>query len=145
MSHPEAARRCPQANRVERRADAMAVQRYPIRRPREKGGGFEKRYRIPVNTVIVDPSGRVTEYVRMKPQAGAWTDRRALSIRAEQMEAEIVMRTRELKQAEDEVRQSEVRPRFMAESMPQKNFHGKVRWRPRLPQPRVDEVHRPGV
>ncbi len=122
--------------RQQRRADAMAVQRYPIRRPREKGGGFEERYWSPINTPLVDPSGRVafiihrvedvTEYVRMKQQEGAWTDRRALSSRAEQMEAEIVMRSRELKQAEDAVRQSEERLRFMAESMPQKIFTAKA-------------------
>ncbi|HVV87758.1 MAG TPA: ATP-binding protein [Kofleriaceae bacterium] len=37
-----------------RRPDAMAVQKYDIRRPAEEGGGFEERWWSPVNTPVVD-------------------------------------------------------------------------------------------
>jgi|GEM_PF-3073152 len=125
-------------NRVRQQGaeNVMAVQRYPVRRPQEKGDGFEERYWSPINSPVTDPSGRVafiihrvedvTEYVRLKQQEGSWTERKALSSRAEQMEAEILMRSRELKRAEEAVRQSEERFRFMAESMPQKIFTTKA-------------------
>lgn len=118
--------------RQRRTEDTMPVQRYPIRRPSEQGGGFEERYWSPINSPLLDPSGRlafiihrvedVTEYVRLKQQEGTWNEPRPLSSRIEQMEAEIVMRSRELKRAEQAVAHSEERLRFMAEAMPQKIF-----------------------
>lgn len=40
-------------------ADIMAVQRYPIPLPEERGGGFEERYWSPVNSPVKDPDGRI--------------------------------------------------------------------------------------
>ena len=42
-----------------RRPDAMALQKYDIRRPDSEGGGFEERYWSPLNTPIVDSGGNV--------------------------------------------------------------------------------------
>jgi hypothetical protein len=36
----------------DRAADAMAVQKYDIRRPQAEGGGFEERYWSPVNNPV---------------------------------------------------------------------------------------------
>ena len=42
-----------------RAADAMAVQKYDIRRPMEQGGEFEERYWSPVNSPVLDADGTV--------------------------------------------------------------------------------------
>lgn len=39
--------------------DAMAVQKYDIRRPDTEGGEFEERYWSPINTPVFSPSGEV--------------------------------------------------------------------------------------
>ncbi|ALS99614.1 hybrid sensor histidine kinase/response regulator [Lacimicrobium alkaliphilum] len=39
--------------------DVMAVQRYPIPRPREQGGGFEERYWSTVNKPVTDADGKL--------------------------------------------------------------------------------------
>src|SRR2546427_2092884 len=41
-------------------ADAMAVQKYDIRRPESDGGGFEERYWSPVNAPVLDDKGKIT-------------------------------------------------------------------------------------
>ncbi|MEX0853180.1 MAG: PAS domain-containing protein [Bauldia sp.] len=56
--------------------DAMALQKYDIRRPLAQGGGFEERYWSPLNTPVLDDKGEValiihrvedvTEFVRLK-------------------------------------------------------------------------------
>ena len=61
--------------------DAMAVQKYDIRRPDSEGGGFEERYWSPLNTPVLSDSGEVTyiihqvedvtEFVRLKEQGAA--------------------------------------------------------------------------
>src|SRR5947209_8044703 len=78
-----------------RAADAMAVQKYDIRRPEWQGGEFEERWWSPVNSPVLDADGSVsyiihrvedvTEFVRLKQQE-ALEHRRAeeLSGRAEQ-------------------------------------------------------------
>jgi PAS domain S-box-containing protein len=43
-----------------RRPDAMAVQKYDIRRPVEEGGGFEERYWAPLNSPVLNEAGEVT-------------------------------------------------------------------------------------
>src|SRR5713101_6393668 len=58
------------------RADAMAVQKYDIRRPESEGGRFEERYWSPVNCPVINPRGEltyiihrvedVTEFIRLK-------------------------------------------------------------------------------
>ncbi len=100
--------------RKRRAEDVMAVQRYPIRRPEKQGGGFEERYWSPINSPVFDSSGNlafiihrvedVTEYVRLKQQQGVWTESSSLATRRDQMEAEIVVRSLELKRAEEALR-----------------------------------------
>jgi PAS domain S-box-containing protein len=67
-----------------RQPDAMAVQKYDIRRPDEEGGGFEERHWSPLNTPVLGPAGEiryiihrvedVTEVVRLKAQERALSD-----------------------------------------------------------------------
>jgi two-component system cell cycle sensor histidine kinase/response regulator CckA len=64
-----------------RTADAMALQKYDIRRPEAEGGGFEERYWSPLNSPVLGPSGEVdyiihevedvTEFVRLQQQGAA--------------------------------------------------------------------------
>jgi PAS domain S-box-containing protein len=42
-----------------RRPDAMAVQKYDIRRPDSEGGGFEERHWAPLNTPVLNAAGEV--------------------------------------------------------------------------------------
>jgi PAS domain S-box-containing protein len=67
-----------------RRPDAMAVQKYDIRRPDSEGGGFEERYWAPLNTPVLNEAGEViwiihrvenvTEMVRLQAKADARTE-----------------------------------------------------------------------
>jgi len=43
-----------------RAADAMAIQKYDIRRPASEGGEFEERYWSPTNSPVLGPNGEVT-------------------------------------------------------------------------------------
>ena len=62
--------------RENRVPDAMALQKYDIRRPESEGGGFEERHWSPVNSPVLDGGGQllyiihrvedVTEFVRLK-------------------------------------------------------------------------------
>ena len=90
-----------------RTADAMAVQKYDIRRPESAGGGFEERYWSPVNSPVFEADGQityiihrvedVTEFVRLK-QAGMEQHKltQELKIKTSQMEAEIYLRAQEV-------------------------------------------------
>jgi len=40
-------------------SDAMAVQKYDIRRPKSQGGGFEERYWSPINSPLVGTAGEI--------------------------------------------------------------------------------------
>jgi len=105
-------------NRVllNRKADAMAVQKYDIRRPASEGGGFEERFWSPVNSPVFGPGGEivyiihrvedVTEFVRLK-QAGRERDKltEELRVRAEKMEAEVFLRAQELAEANRRLRE----------------------------------------
>jgi signal transduction histidine kinase len=94
-----------------KRADAMAVQKYDIRKPESEGGGFEERHWSPRNSPVLGPDGKVayiihcvedvTEFVRLKQQ-GVELDKltKELRDRAGQMETEIFLRAREVKDAE---------------------------------------------
>jgi PAS domain S-box-containing protein len=114
----------------ERVPDAMAVQKYDIRRPEEEGGGFEERYWSPVNSPILAPDGSlafiihrvedVTEFVRLK-QLGSEQVRTTaeLQLRAQGMEAEVFARARELQALNQELRAAkaaaEAASRFQSE------------------------------
>ncbi|QOY94833.1 PAS domain S-box protein [Massilia sp. UMI-21] len=96
--------------------DVMAVQRYPIRRP---GGGFELRYWSPINSPVLDSDGRVmfiihrvedvTDYV-LEHKPSATDPSRGKTTR---LEAEIVLRSYELKSMADSLALSEQRLRYV--------------------------------
>ena len=98
-----------------RQPDAMAVQKYDIRRPESEGGGFEERHWSPVNSPVLDAEGRVTyiihrvedvtEFLRLK-QHGSEQERLTaeLQSRAVRMEAEIYHRAQEIQEANRELR-----------------------------------------
>src|SRR5262245_12105463 len=100
-----------------RAADAMAVQKYDIRRPEAEGGGFEERYWSPVNSPVFGPGGEVayvmhrvedmTEFVRLK-QRGVEQEKltQALRSRGEQMESEIFLRAQEIQEANRKLREA---------------------------------------
>jgi len=100
-----------------RAPDAMAVQKYDIRRPDAEGGGFEERYWSPVNSPVFGPDGEVafvihrvedvTEFVRLK-QRGVEQDKLAQEMRgrAEQMEAEIFLRAQQLQDTNRQLREA---------------------------------------
>ncbi len=102
-------------------ADAMAEQKYDIRRPESEGGGFEERYWSLVNspvfgedqklTYIVNSVKDVTELVRLK-QSGIERDKLTVELRgrAVRMEAEILQGSREL---EDSHRRRELLEAFV--------------------------------
>jgi len=132
--------------KTKRTADVMKVQRYPVRRPENEGGGFEERFWSPINSPVFSDNGElifiihrvedVTLFVRAKALQGKTEEGwRMLEARAEHMEAEIALRaydrrrTAELQQAYERLQKSESllresadRFRFLAESMPQKIF-----------------------
>lgn len=93
-------------------ADTMAVQKYDIRQPQSEGGGFEERHWSPVNSPVFGPDGNivyiihrvedVTEFVRLK-QRGLEQHKAT-----EQMEMEILTRARELHNANQRLRDSQI-------------------------------------
>jgi PAS domain S-box-containing protein len=97
--------------------DAMAVQKYDIRRPDAEGGGFEERYWSPINSpvfgsgcevaYVIHRVEDVTESVRLK-QRGVEQEKQAreMRVRGEQMEAEIFLRAQELQEANRRLRQA---------------------------------------
>jgi hypothetical protein len=97
--------------------DAMAVQKYDIRRPEGEGGGFEERFWSPINSPVFGASGEVafvmhrvedvTEFVRLK-QRCVEQDKLAQEsrVRSEQMEAEIFLRSQELQESNRRLRQA---------------------------------------
>lgn len=102
--------------------DAMAVQKYDIRKPESEGGGFEERFWSPINTPVLGPHEEVvcivhrvedvTEFVKLKQQ-GLESEKltEALREKALRMETEVFARAREvaatsaeLKKANDELK-----------------------------------------
>src|SRR6267143_2386728 len=91
-------------------SDAMAVQKYDIRKPESEGGGFEERYWSPVNSPVLGPGGKVlyiihrvedvTEFIRLKQQGLAQEKTtEELRTHAGQMEAEVYQRAAEVQEA----------------------------------------------
>jgi PAS domain S-box-containing protein len=96
-------------------ADAMAVQKYDIRRPEREGGGFEVRWWSPVNSPVLDSAGGleyiihrvedVTEFVALEQRrADQMAETTELRDRTESMEAEILRRSAELQHANEKLR-----------------------------------------
>jgi signal transduction histidine kinase/ActR/RegA family two-component response regulator len=96
-------------------SDTMAVQKYDIRRPKSEGGGFEERYWSPVNSPVFGSDNEVayiihrvedvTEFVHLK-QAGSEQQKvtEQLRTRAQQIEAEVFQRSKELQAANRQLR-----------------------------------------
>ena len=91
----------------------MAVQKYDIRRPKSEGGGFEERYWSPLNCPVLGDEGKlsyiihrvedVTDLIRLNQQKSEQNQlTEELRIRADEMEAEINLRTLELQEANKE-------------------------------------------
>jgi len=88
-----------------RAPDAMAVQKYDIRRPESEGGGFEERHWSPINSPVLNRFGEVayiihrvedvTEFVRLK---------RAQQAATAEMEAEVFRRGQDLQEANERLR-----------------------------------------
>jgi signal transduction histidine kinase len=93
-----------------RAADTMPVQKYDIRRPESKGGAYEERHWSPVNSPVFGPNGElayiihrvedVTEFVKLK-QLGIEQEKltKQLRTKADNMEAEVYERARQLEEA----------------------------------------------
>jgi two-component system, chemotaxis family, CheB/CheR fusion protein len=97
-----------------RRTDAIAVQRYPIRRPASDGGQFEERWWSPVNSPVAGPDGDIayiihrvediTPFIRwMKEEGREGEGHRLLESRARHMEADIVLRAHEIHRVNEEL------------------------------------------
>jgi signal transduction histidine kinase/ActR/RegA family two-component response regulator len=98
-----------------REYDAMAVQKYDIRRPESEGGGFDERFWSPANYPVIDAKSElafiihrvedVTEFVRLKEHERA-QERLAeeLKTRAGMMEAEVYRRAQEIQEANRSLR-----------------------------------------
>jgi len=98
-------------------SDSTPVQKYDIRRPESEGGGFEERYWSLVNSpvfgkhkicvYIINHVEDVTEFVRLKKVEDEQSKlTAALKTRAENMEAEIYLRARELDEANRQLREA---------------------------------------
>jgi PAS domain S-box-containing protein len=102
---------------AQRTSDAMAVQKYDIRRPQADGGGFEERWWSPINSPVLDRDGRlayiihrvedVTEFVRLN-RAGLEQEKLTaeLRLRAERMESEIFLRGQEIQETNRKLRRA---------------------------------------
>jgi PAS domain S-box-containing protein len=99
------------------RADVMPPQHYPIPRPAAEGGGFEERWWSPVNSPVLGPKGEVTYIIHRVEDVTAYVLARqkegtlpegmtVLETRAQQLEADILLRSHELRRANEGLRQS---------------------------------------
>jgi PAS domain S-box-containing protein len=98
-----------------RAPDAMPVQKYDIRCPDSEGGGFEERFWSPVNSPIFNRENEVayiihrvedvTEFVRLRRQGSEQHKlTEELRTRAQQMEAEVYLRSQEVAEANRQLR-----------------------------------------
>jgi PAS domain S-box-containing protein len=100
-----------------RAPDAMAVQRYDVRRTDAEGGGFEQRWWSPLNSPVLAEDGSVayllhrvedvTEVIRLRHTDLEQQKRSAeLRSRAEQLEADVMRRAEQLQQANEQLREA---------------------------------------
>ncbi len=99
--------------------DTLAVQRYDVLKPSTEGGGFQERYWTVINSPVVGADGMVgyiihkvedvSEFVRLK-QSGLEQHRsnESLSEQVAEMETDILERTREVAEASDMLKRSNV-------------------------------------
>jgi signal transduction histidine kinase/CheY-like chemotaxis protein len=104
--------------RLHRVPDAMAVQKYDIRRPESEGGGFEERYWSPLNSPVLAANGEiefiihrvedVTEFVKETDHASVAAPARVaepVQREHEQFAVEVYKRAQDLQDANHAVRQ----------------------------------------
>ncbi len=91
---------------VERRADAMAVQKYDIPRPPDDGGGFEERYWSPRNTPVIGPDGAVELIIHRVEDV---TELVGLKRKGSEQEDEIYRRAQEIQEVNRELRAANAR------------------------------------
>ncbi|MBX9854244.1 MAG: PAS domain S-box protein [Gemmatimonadaceae bacterium] len=129
-----------------KRADAMAVQRYPIPRPAHLGGGFEERYWSPLNAPVLSPDGRVAYIIHRVEDVTHFVRHRGavpsgpLSDRALRMEADIVARSRELQKANEQLRTAQQRLLDTFESITDALFTVDSEWRFAFLNRRAEEL-----
>lgn len=108
-----------------RNPDAMAAQKYDIRRPESEGGGFEERYWSPVNTPVFGADASIiylihrvediTEFIRLKQRGHEQHHAtQELQTRATEMEIEIFQRAQQVQEVNNQLR-SELAARRQAE------------------------------
>lgn len=91
-------------------ADVMAINRYPIARPVEAGGGFEERYWSIINTPINDSEGEVayivhrvedvTELITSRENEGPASVEALIASQKQVLEMDVMLRSQELKAAQ---------------------------------------------
>lgn len=78
------------------RPDAMPIQRYPIPRPSEEGGGFEERWWSPINVPVLDRDGRLALIIhRVEDETARVHGEEALRDLTARLEQEVALRTAE--------------------------------------------------
>ena len=98
---------------AERRPDTMAVQKHDIRRPNSAGGGFEERYWAPVNAPVFGADGQILYIVhRVEDVTELVTANQALAREGETMRLEVLLRGKDLQEANRQLR--EVTEQFQA-------------------------------
>lgn len=108
-----------------RKPDAMAAQKYDIRRPESEGGGFEERYWSPVNspvfgkdntiTYLIHRVEDITDFIRVKQRGHEQHHAtQELQTRATEMEIEIFRRAQQIQEVNNQLR-SELTARRQAE------------------------------
>jgi PAS domain S-box-containing protein len=98
------------------RPDIMAVQKYDIRRPASKDGGFEERYWSPVNAPVFGPDGRMLHILhRVEDVTELAIANQTLSREGESMRLEVMLRGQELQEANRQLQEATEQFRAMFE------------------------------
>lgn len=101
-----------------RQPDAMAVQRYSIKRPGQEGGLYEVRYWSPLNTPVLSNEKEllyiihriedVTEFIRSRTQGTGEQDlAEGIKLLVSEMENEVFLRAQELQVTNEKLREAE--------------------------------------
>ena len=102
----------------QRQTDVMPVRRFSVPRHPASGGGFEERFWSVLNSPVPGPDGEVayiihrvedvTEFIREKESQGQGGDAWGLlETRTQQMEADVILRAKELEQLNQRLRDRE--------------------------------------
>jgi PAS domain S-box-containing protein len=86
-----------------RQPDAMAVQKYDIRRPESEGGGFEERWWSPVNSPVLDDAGELRYIIHRVEDVSELVRLEKTSI---EYQAEIYRRGQQIQRANYDLRRA---------------------------------------